>query len=240
MIPLRLKLSGLNYTVAISKYGLINGMVFPVILFANFFISSFSTLLIPEYSRLLAGKNYNRMKQVCLKIFEYIFNFSIMLFGVFLFFANDISYLIYKNIEIGKFFKIFSSLIIFMYIDSIIDSLLKGINCQVGSMIINILDLIFTILIIYFIVPIYGLNGYIFSIFLSEIFNFTCSFLLLKTKLKFKFDIYLFLIKPFFILLISFFISKLFILPYFIKILLFILLYISLFLLLRKTKLKDF
>lgn len=229
LIPIRLELSGLNYKLAISKYGIINGMVLPVILFANFFINSFSTLLIPEYSRLLAGKNFNRMKVICLKIFEFIFVFSILICGIFLFFSNDISYLIYKNIEIGIYFKIFSPLILFMYIDSIIDSMLKGINCQVGSMIINICDLLLTIILIYFIVPIYGLSGYILSIFISEIFNFTFSFLLLKNKLKFKFNIYLFLIKPIFILLISFTLTLPFSLPYCLNIILFISLYILLY-----------
>ena len=116
LIPIRLQASGLNYTLAISKYGLINGMVMPVLMFASFFVTSFSGLLVPEYARLLAGKNFNRMKTVCSKIFTITFSFSFLIAGIFLFFSNELSLLIYKNLEIAIYLKIFSLLIIFMYI----------------------------------------------------------------------------------------------------------------------------
>ena len=158
LIPIRLQASGLNYSLAISKYGLINGMVMPVLMFASFFVTSFSGLLVPEYARLLAGKNFNRMKTVCSKIFTITFSFSFLIAGIFLFFSNELSLLIYKNLEIAIYLKIFSLLIIFMYIDNVIDGILKGVGSQFGVMVINICDLLITICIIYFVVPFLGTN----------------------------------------------------------------------------------
>lgn len=235
LIPIRLQASGLNYSLAISKYGLINGMVMPVLMFASFFVTSFSGLLVPEYARLLAGKNFNRMKTVCSKIFTITFSFSFLIAGIFLFFSNELSLLIYKNLEIAIYLKIFSLLIIFMYIDNVIDGILKGVGSQFGVMVINICDLLITIFIIYFVVPFLGTNGYIFSIFVSEIFNFTASFILLKNKINFSFDFFNCCIKPVFVAFLSFFISR--ILPisfnliwlnYLTKIFLFALIYIGL------------
>lgn len=235
LIPIRLQASGLNYSLAISKYGLINGMVMPVLMFASFFVTSFSGLLVPEYARLLAGKNFNRMKTVCSKIFTITFSFSFLIAGIFLFFSNELSLLIYKNLEIAIYLKIFSLLIIFMYIDNVIDGILKGVGSQFGVMVINICDLLITIFIIYFVVPFLGTNGYIFSIFVSEIFNFTASFILLKNKINFSFDFFNCCIKPVFVAFLSFFISR--ILPisfnliwlnYITKIFLFALIYIGL------------
>ena len=235
LIPIRLQASGLNYTLAISKYGLINGMVMPVLMFASFFVTSFSGLLVPEYARLLAGKNFNRMKTVCSKIFTITFSFSFLIAGIFLFFSNELSLLIYKNLEIAIYLKIFSLLIIFMYIDNVIDGILKGVGSQFGVMVINICDLLITIFIIYFVVPFLGTNGYIFSIFVSEIFNFTASFILLKNKINFSFDFFSCCIKPVFVAFLSFFISlilpisfNLIWLNYLTKIFLFALIYIGL------------
>lgn len=235
LIPIRLQASGLNYTLAISKYGLINGMVMPVLMFASFFVTSFSGLLVPEYARLLAGKNFNRMKTVCSKIFTITFSFSFLIAGIFLFFSNELSLLIYKNLEIAIYLKIFSLLIIFMYIDNVIDGILKGVGSQFGVMVINICDLLITICIIYFVVPFLGTNGYIFSIFVSEIFNFTASFILLKNKINFSFDFFNCCIKPAFAAFLSFFISlilpisfNLIWLNYITKIFLFALIYIGL------------
>lgn len=168
----------------------------PVIMFANVLISSFSGLLVPEFSRLLAGKNYNRLKTVCDTIFKITFIFSICVTGIFIIFANEISLMVYQSIETGKWIRIIAPLIFFMYIDNIIDNMLKGINEQVSVMFCNIIDLIVTISIIFFVVPIFGMYGYILSIFVSELLNFTISSVQLKKKINYSVNLKEFVIKP--------------------------------------------
>ena len=158
LIPMRLQVYGLTYSLATAKYGLINGMVIPVLMFANLFINSFSSLLIPEYARLLAGKNFNRMKTVCDKIFYITFMFSFLVTGILLFYPNEISLVVYNNLEIAPYLRFFAPIVVFMYVDNIIDNMLKGIQAQFHVMCVNICDLIITILIIYFFVPIYGIT----------------------------------------------------------------------------------
>ena len=177
----------------------------PVIMFANVLISSFSGLLVPEFSRLLAGGNYNRLKTVCDTIFKVTFIFSICVTGVFIIFANEISLMVYQSIEAGIWIKILAPLIFFMYIDNIIDNMLKGINEQVSVMICNIMDLLVTISIIFFIVPIMGMYGYILSIFVSELLNFTISSIQLKKKIKYSINYKKFILRP----IISCFVSYL-------------------------------
>ena len=62
-----------------------------------------------------------------------------------------------------------------MYLDIVIDSILKGLDAQVSVMAINVFDCIVSICFIYFLVPILGFSGYIISIFISEIIDFTLS-----------------------------------------------------------------
>ena len=73
-----------------------------------------------------------------------------------------------------------------MYLDITIDGILKGLDAQVSVMVINVLDCIISITFIYFLVPILGFSGYIISIFISEIINFSLSGLKLMNILKFK------------------------------------------------------
>lgn len=181
----------------------------PVIMFANVLIGSFSSLLVPEFSRLLAGGNYNRLKTVCDTIFKVTFIFSICVTGVFIIFANEISLMIYQSIETGKWIKILAPLIFFMYIDNIIDNMLKGINEQVSVMVCNIIDLLVTISIIFFIVPIMGMYGYILSIFVSELLNFTISSIQLKKKINYSVNFKKFIIQPIFACLVSYLLIKL-------------------------------
>ena len=210
LIPIRLSMSGLTYTMSVSQYGLISGMVMPILMFANVFIVSFSGLLVPEFSRLLAGKNYNRMNTVCNTIFKNTCLFSICIAGIIFFFANELSLAIYENIEIAKWLRLLSPLVFFIYIDNIIDNILKGINEQVGVMFCNIIDLVITILIIYFIVPKFGMPGYILSIFVSELVNFCISNFQLRKKIKYYFSLFEYVILPIIVCIICFFVCSLF------------------------------
>ena len=180
----------------------------PVIMFANVLIGSFSSLLVPEFSRLLAGENYNRLKTVCDTIFKVTFIFSIGVTGIFVIFSNEISLMVYQSIEAGKWIRILSPLIFFMYIDNIIDNMLKGINEQVSVMVCNIIDLLVTISIIFFIVPIMGMYGYILSIFVSELLNFTISSIQLKKKINYSVNFKKFIIRPIFACLVSYLLIK--------------------------------
>ena len=205
----------------------------PVIMFANVLIGSFSGLLVPEFSRLLAGKNYNRLKTVCDTIFKITFIFSICVTAIFIIFANELSLMIYQSIEAGKWIRILSPLIFFIYIDNIIDNMLKGINEQVSVMICNIIDLLVTISIIFFIVPILGMYGYILSIFVSELLNFTISSIQLKKKINYSINWRKFILRPVFACLVSYLFIKIlniqfssFSLSTIIQIALFVLLYL--------------
>ncbi len=191
VIPSRLVLFGLPYSVALSEYGKINGMTMSVLMFPNVFIGSFSNLLIPEFSSLMAKQYKKRMLEVCQKVFFVTSIFSIAISVIFFFFANEISLIIFKNLACAKYIKILSPLVLFMYLDNIIDSMLKGLNKQFGVMFCNILDLILTISILYFLLPSFGLTGYLLAIIVSEIFNFCISFFQLYHAIEFKIKFWL-------------------------------------------------
>lgn len=175
LIPNRLVLFGLPYTIALSEYGKINGMTMAILLFPNVFITSFSNLLIPEFSSLMIKQYQKRMKEICQKIFGITFLFSFGIAILFFLFADEISLIIFHNLDCSKYLRFLSPIILFMYPDSIIDSILKGLNKQFEVLICNILDLILTILLLYFLLPHLGINGYLLCILISEIFNFSIS-----------------------------------------------------------------
>lgn len=208
LIPIKLEQSGLSCEIALSKYGIVNGMAMPLILFPCNFISSFSSLLIPEFSYLNAKKDYKKINFAISKILRFCFIFSFLIMGIFLLFSNEISNSIYKDSDVSIFIKILSPLIVLMYIDSIVDSILKGMDKQVSVMVINILDLLTSISFIYFLLPICGIKGYIIVLFISEFFNGIVSlFVLIKeTRLNIDFNNWIF--KPCFTLIVIYFIFK--------------------------------
>ena len=186
---------------ALSQYGLINGMTIPIIMFPCIIITSCASLLIPEFARYNIKKDFTRMNQVIDFIFKITSFFSICIIGVFLTFTEEICYLVYNNLEISKFLVLLSPLVILIYLDKIIDAMLRGLDKQVGVMFCNIFDLFSTIILIYTIVPIYGIYGYIAIIAISEILNFTISLTQLYRATGFKFDYVSYIIVPFFLVM---------------------------------------
>lgn len=210
IIPTRLEESGISCANALSKYGMINGMVMPVITFPTVLINSYSMLLIPEFSTYVAQKNYKAINYISNKIFKVTCAFSICISSIFLFFSNELGLTIYNNLETGYYFKVFAPLIFFMYMDNIIDSILKGLNKQFGVMLCNVLDLSITTCFIYFLLPVLGINGFIISIFISELLNFGISLFQMVKYSKLKLNFVDWLLLPLICSFFSYFIINIF------------------------------
>lgn len=175
IIPSSLQKSGMNSSNSLIAYGVVNGMAMPIIMFPVILVTSFSGLLVPEFSRYYVEKKYKKIKTVSTIILAGTFIFSLLVAIIIFVFADKLAIIIYDKIEIAKYLRILSPLIIIMYLDIVIDSILKGLDAQVSVMGINVFDCIVSIAFIYFLVPILGFSGYIISIFISEVIDFTLS-----------------------------------------------------------------
>ncbi len=186
IVPRRLLAFGLPYTIALSEYGKITGMALPVIMFPIVFIGSFSLLIIPEFSSLLAKGYQKRIRYIIKKIFIITSIFSIAITIILIYFSNSLSLYLFQNIDCAVYIRLLAPLIIFMYLDNIIDNMLKGLNQQTQVMTCNIVDLLISICLLYFLLPSIGIPGFIITIYISEIFNFIVSCLTLRKHTGFK------------------------------------------------------
>jgi len=189
IIPIRLKLSGMSYEKAIAEYGIICGMAMPIIMFPSVIVYSYSSLLVPEFSRFSVHKDKNVMAGTISKMFKITLYFSIAITGILMYFGRDLGNLLYNTPDVGWYIKIMAPLITLIYLDNVIDSILKGLGKQVSVMCCNILDLVISVSFIYYLLPIFGSVGYIIVMYISEILNYSISVITLfkETSLKFKY-----------------------------------------------------
>ena len=234
IIPLRLEKSGMSCKKALSDYGIVNGMALPLIMFPSVIITSISNLLIPEYSTFYAKNNLNQIKRISLKLLKITFIFSICVFGIFFTFSDDLCNMLYENKEVVYYVKILSPLIILMYIDTIVDGMLKGLNMQVAVMKCNIIDLFLSTFLLYFLLPIFKIKGYIMVLYFSEILNTVISIIQLVKASKIKIKYLTWTIIPLASIMLSRYVIKLLnfaftssIVTLIIKIVIFILIYLS-------------
>ena len=209
LIPLRLQKFGFSYDYALSRYGLIHGIALPFILMPSIFINCFSSLILPEYSRFYASKNKEKIQRITSKIFKLTFLASLYLSFIIYISSDLLCFIIYKNVEVSYYVKVLTPLICIMYIDFIVDNILRGLDLQLDVMRINIIDVVTSIILIYFGVPYLGTFGYILVIYVSEYLNGLFSVNLLLKKIKLDFDFIDWLFAPTICLFIAFYITKL-------------------------------
>lgn len=171
MIPKGLARYGQNTERALSSYGVVHGMVMPLIFFPSAILQAISTLLIPEitkYYKQGSTKKINRLIESSLYV---TLVFSIGASGILYFFAEEIGMTFYNNPETAQMLHFLAPLAAVMYADGVVDALLKGLNQQVYSMSYNISDSVLAIFLILFLLPVKGISGYILILYITEMFN---------------------------------------------------------------------
>lgn len=169
LIPGRLALSGNKNPL--SEYGIIKGMSLPLMMFPSVFIGAFSAMLVPEMANRRASRRPNGIRYITEKAIKTTLWFSCTCAGIFLICHNLFGERFYSNSKAGIYLGMLALLIIPMYTDTVVDSMLKGLNQQVSSLKYNIIDSVLRVVFIWFAVPAKGIFAYIFMLYASELFN---------------------------------------------------------------------
>ncbi len=180
LIPKGLKKSGADYSSAMASYGILTGMAMPIIFFPASFLYSFCSLTIPELAEANERKEYDKIRLNINHILYSFLIFSVGAAGMIAYFCNDISLSIYGNISVSKFLLVLAPLIPFMYLDTAVDSMLKGLGEQIYTMRINVIDAASSVIAVTLLVPKMGIMGYVVVILISELINFSFSLHRLK------------------------------------------------------------
>ena len=185
-IPWGLKQYGISSSAALASYGVLHGMVFPLLLFPSAVLSSFSGLLVPEMAECRASGQQKRIEHITSRMFQVSLIFSIGVAGIFVCFSHEIGTVIYGSTEAAEHIRVLAPLIPLMYLDGAVDSILKGMGEQLYSMKVNITDSLMGIVMIVILLPHTGIRGYRLVIFVCEALNASLSILKLLevTKLR--------------------------------------------------------
>ena len=196
LIPARLLLYGMSSEAAISLYGMIKGMVLPLLFFPSSILTSLSSLLIPAVAEDNAVSNEKRVTKTLSQVLHFTAISGILVVAVFLAFPNEIAMAVYSDSQVGLMIKLISYVCPFMYLNMVISSMLNALGEQVSSFIVNIIESILKISIIYFFVPVYGFNAYLFALFITTILNTILYLIRLLQVSCIVFDISNWIFKP--------------------------------------------
>ena len=208
LIPKTLeKFSGMKDS-ALSAYGVMHGMVMPMIFLPSGVVSSVSTLLVPEITMLNKLKNYKKIDNIIERTLSLTLMFSVGAAGILYFFSEELGMLFYKSSEAAYLLKLVAPLAVIMYADGVVDAVLKGLNQEIYAMRYDIVLSALSIFLILVLIPIKGVVGYIIVIYVSEMINAYLSISRLLEVSDFKIKPFSWTLIPGFSVLVASFFAK--------------------------------
>lgn len=172
LIPRGLRRCGTSSADALAAYGNIHGMVFPALLYPSAILTSLAGLLIPEMAQRRACGQTSQIDSIIRRVLRMTLLFSVGTAGIFYTFAEGFSRVIYGTSDCAFYMRVLSVLVPVMYCDMTVDGMLKGLDEQRACMRYNIWDSGLCVALVWALLPRFGLRGYVFILFFSEIFNF--------------------------------------------------------------------
>lgn len=189
LIPLGLRKCGATATAALAQYGMLQGMVMPMLFFPSCFLGAFASLLIPEMSESLAAGKNRSISSGTERSLRMTLLFSIFTACFFFAFGEELGLLFYRSREAGQLLRMLAPLVPLLYLDMVTDGLLKGLDQQTHSLLYNTLDASLRVSMMAVLLPVLGLRGYFIILYSCGILNVTLSLSrLLKTaRVRFSF-----------------------------------------------------
>ena len=181
LIPRGLQKYGMSENEALSRYGIISGMTLPMLVFPSVMIMPFALLIIPEIAELNARSSRSSVRRITEKMLSSALNYSIPETVIFIFFSTHIGELFFHNHEAGRLLGLLAPVVPFMYLDSVVDGILKGLNEQTSYFVFNTIDSVVRVMLTLVLLPFAGIAGVVAVIIISELLNTMLSlFRLLK------------------------------------------------------------
>ena len=181
MVPKRL---ALNTAISspLASFGLVSGMVFPIMMFPAAILFGLTELLVPELARCTAAGSMQRVRYLVRKALRAALIYGVAAGGIIFLLSDFLCMRLYRSPDAAVALRTYSILVPMLYCDIITDAMTKGLGQQKICVRYNILTSFLDVVFLYFLLPNYGMDGYFFSFLVTHLINFVLSLRrLLKT-----------------------------------------------------------
>ncbi len=174
MVPKRLALCQ-KIGDPLAAFGMVCGMVFPVLMFPVAILYGLAELLIPELARCAAAGSQRRIQYLARRSLRVAMLYGCLFCGLLFLLSDDLCLWLYDNRDAGLYLRRFAILAPMLYCDAITDAMIKGLGQQTACVRYNILTSSLDVLFLFLLLPMYGMEGYFFSFLVTHLLNFVLS-----------------------------------------------------------------
>ena len=178
MVPKRLAMNRATEN-PLAAFGMVSGMVFPVIMFPAAILFGLTELLIPEMARCNSAGLQKRIRYLTGRSLKVALIYGITFGGLLYLLADFLCLRLYHSTEATEYLRWYALLVPMLYCDAITDAITKGLGKQHICVRYNIVTSFLDVVFLYLLLPHYGMKGYYLSFFLTHLLNFILSLRLL-------------------------------------------------------------
>ncbi len=169
LVPRLLSIHAQSRAHALSLFGMIKGMALPVLFFPSTLLNALSTLLIPEISEARTLGRNGVVRSLIEQIIKLTALVSFIFAAIFLLCGYKIGNLLYKNQDVGFLLTSLSPIVPLMYLDSVCDGILKGLDQQLFTFRTATLDSLARLALVFALLPKWGIWGFIIVMYISNL-----------------------------------------------------------------------
>lgn len=174
MVPKRLALFA-GTVSPLAAFGMVCGMVFPILMFPAAIVFGLNELLIPELARCAAAESHTRIRYLVKRSLHCVIVYGCFICGGEFLLSEYLCRTLYHNASAGEYLRLYALLIPMLYCDAITDAMTKGLGQQKACVRYNILTSSMDVLLLFLLLPRLGMRGYFFSFLVTHILNFILS-----------------------------------------------------------------
>lgn len=173
LIPLALSLYTGSRAVAMTQYGNLKGMALPLLFFPFSFLSALSGLLMPEIARTHTRHDGKATRRLIGTMLKATGAFSLLAGAAFVAFGAPLAEFVYRDAAVGRYVQVLGFVAPFMYLESMVDGVLKGLGEQMATFRYSLVDSLFRITAIAVLLPRYGMAAFLGIMIASNLLTFT-------------------------------------------------------------------
>jgi len=179
-LPARLRMYGYDASTALSVYGVLTGMAFPLLFFPNALTSAIAVMLLPLIAERSSQGDKEGVRNLTVKTIRYcsLLGFSCLL--IFLVFGERLGILLFHSPLAGLFIRALSFMCPFLYLNSTLSAILQGLGKVITLFIINVSALLVRLAFILLLVPVFGIQGYLWGLLAGQLLQSLCYLLILN------------------------------------------------------------
>lgn len=150
-----------DYSLGLAQFGALKGMAIPLLFFPASFLTALSSLLVPEVTDTSARADWKSTRAIVARALGITITLSVMISGVFFIYGDLLGQVLFRSDTVSMMLRVLAPITPFMYMDTIADGLLKGLDRQGKTLRNNTIDSSLRILLILFAVPAFGIYGFL-------------------------------------------------------------------------------